>query len=111
MAAAPSPASPPGSSGSGGAGLPTAGFVRLPRRTLIELLAQSLGQEKAEDVVTAAARDLGLPVFGDYNREQTLAVLERLAGMSGLVGVVARFAKARLILLFKNDGPKSQPPL
>lgn len=31
--------------------------------------------------------------------------------MEGLVAVVARFAKVRLILLFKSEGSKSQPPV
>lgn len=92
-------------------GLPTGGFTRLPRQTLLEYLAASLGQEKAEEVVNQATRELGLPMTGDYNREQTLRLLEHLAAMAGLVGVVARFTKARLILLFKSEGTKSQPPL
>lgn len=91
--------------------LPTGGFTRLPRQTLVDFLAASLGQEKASDAVTQAATDLGMPIYGEYNREQTLNILERLTRMEGLVAVVARFAKARLILLFKSEGPKSQPPV
>lgn len=49
--------------------LPTGGFTRLPRQTLIDFLAASLGQEKASEAVTLAATDLGMPLYGEYNRE------------------------------------------
>ncbi len=79
---------------------------RLPRGDLAEQLAASLGREKAEEAVVTAAERLGLQ--GDaYDRDQTLRILDLLAVESGLVGVVARFAKARVLLKFA--GPKSQP--
>ena len=36
----------------------------------------------------------------DLDRSQALAVMDSLAGGEDLVGIVAQFAKARLILLF-----------
>jgi hypothetical protein len=69
------------------------------RHSLVALLAPTLGQEKAEDVVVGALRLLGLPE-DNLDQRQALAMLEQLAGVPGLVGVTARFAKARVILLF-----------
>ena len=67
------------------------------RGTLVGLLASTLGQEKSEEAIAAAMRKLGL--FGlTLDRAQALLVLEDLALSPGLVGVTARFAKARLLL-------------
>jgi hypothetical protein len=66
---------------------------------LVELLATSVGQEKSEEVVREAMTRLGFE--GDeLDGRQSLRVLELLATMGGIVGVTARFAKARLLLLF-----------
>ena len=83
------------------------GVVRhlsVPKRTveryrLVALLAPTLGQEKAEEVVLGSLRVLGLPE-DRLDQRQALSILEQLAAVPGLVGVTARFAKARLILLF-----------
>jgi hypothetical protein len=66
---------------------------------LVGLLAGTVGQERAEDAVLEVVRRLGLPTRS-LSRDQTLAVLDDLAVRPGLVGVTARFAKARAILLF-----------
>lgn len=70
---------------------------RLARYTLVGHLSRSLGQEKAEDVVDEAAHQVGIGT-DDWERDEALLLLEALANMPGLVGVVARFAKARIIL-------------
>ena len=73
----------------------------LSRARLATLLSASVGQEKAAEVVLAAQRSLGYA--GDaLTQEQTLAILDVLARSGGLVGTVARFAKARVILLFEQ---------
>lgn len=64
---------------------------------LLPLLAPALGTEKARDAVTASA----LRQRFDPRRlshDEALAVLDDLAHTEGIVGVVARFAKARFLL-------------
>ncbi len=64
---------------------------------VVSMLARSLGDEKARDVVAAAMGELKLS--GDrLSDAEALLVLERLASRDGVVGTVARFAKARLLL-------------
>ncbi len=64
---------------------------------LVGLLSASLGDEKARDAVRAAAEQLGLREQV-IDREQALAVLEKIAAKPGLVGIAARFAKTRVHL-------------
>jgi len=66
---------------------------------IVGLLASTVGQERAEEAVLEAVRRLGLPARA-LSRDQTMMVLDDLAARAGLVGVTARFAKARAILLF-----------
>ena len=73
---------------------------RLSRVELVAMLAESLGSEKALQAVTAGAATLGL-VAADFDREEALRLLDHLAAEQGLVGIVARFAKARVILAVK----------
>ena len=73
---------------------------RMSRVQLVGLLSESLGDTKATEVVTAAAAQMGLGLI-EYDRSQTLQILERVADEPGLVGIVARFAKARAILAMK----------
>jgi hypothetical protein len=72
-----------------------------PLSALWALLGKSLGHDKAEQLVIAAARDLG--ISGDIDRHQALQVLEKLGGEPGLVGVVARFAAVRIHLGWSNE--------
>lgn len=68
------------------------------RRTeLVNLLAPSLGREKADEAIELACRDLGVE-GADLSLDEALAVLEHLAAQGGFVAVIARFAKARLAL-------------
>jgi hypothetical protein len=73
---------------------------RLSRQELVSYLSESLGDAKATEVVSATATQMGMGLV-DYDRAQTLQILERVADEPGLVGIVARFAKARAILSMK----------
>ena len=72
----------------------------LSRKQLVEMLSESLGDDKARQVIGDTVARLG---FGglEYDREQVLAILEAMTEEPGLVGVVARFAKARAILALR----------
>jgi hypothetical protein len=72
---------------------------RLAKSQLVALLAPTLGIEKGAEVVGTAASRLGY-LQDDLDRTQALAVMDSLANGDDLVGIVAQFAKARLILLF-----------
>jgi cellulase/cellobiase CelA1 len=64
---------------------------------LVSMLGRSLGDEKAREVVTAAMAELHLA--GERLSEaEAESVLEQLASREGVVGTVARFAKARFLL-------------
>lgn len=71
----------------------------LSLRELVPLLAHAVGQEKSHEAILAGVRRLGLPE-DRLDREQAGALFEDLAAQGGLVSITARFAKARLILLF-----------
>jgi hypothetical protein len=75
---------------------------RLPKRALIMLLGATLGEEKAREVITEAAKSLGL-WDDEYDREQTLQILERIAQQPDLVGIAARFVKSRVHLQWGSD--------
>ncbi len=64
---------------------------------LLPLLAPALGIDKARDATTAAAARLKLDPHA-LTREHALLVLDELTKNEGIVGVVARFAKARFLL-------------
>jgi hypothetical protein len=76
---------------------PSSSKLRLAAVDLLPLLAPALGTEKARDAVTTSAHRLQLDPQ-NLSREQALAVLDVLAATDGIVGVVARFAKARFLL-------------
>jgi hypothetical protein len=73
---------------------------RLPISELVALLAPTIGQEKSAEAITAAARASGI-TEDRLTQEQALGLFEVLASHDGLVGVTARFAKARLVLRFR----------
>ena len=64
---------------------------------LVALLAPALGADKAREVVLAAARSFRFAPMA-LSQAQALTVLEQLAATPGIVGVVCRFAKARVLL-------------
>lgn len=66
---------------------------------VVGLISGAVGQERAEEAVLDAVRRLRLPSRA-LSRNQTLAVFDDLASRTGPVGLAARFAKARAILLF-----------
>jgi len=67
------------------------------REDLAALLAPTLGQEKSEEVIVEALRQLGFPL-NPISLSQGLAALDQLASTEGIVGVAARFAKANLLM-------------
>ena len=64
-------------------------------RSLIEMLAASLGWEKSAEVVDAAVLRLNYPPVL-ITPEQASEVLAELAKRRGMVGVSARFARSRM---------------
>lgn len=72
------------------------------RGELVGLLSPTLGAHKAEEVLSGVCASLGLE-SESFSAETALLVFERLAAEEGLIGVTARFAKARLALLFPSS--------
>ena len=72
----------------------------IPRAEIVHMLS-ALGEAKANDVVLKTARELGLPTEM-FDGRQALQILEAIARQPGLVGITARFAKARAILRWKT---------
>jgi hypothetical protein len=87
---APRPAEPPASSTA--RTTVTAGEVAA-------LLSSAMGAEKATETVLNAARRLGFAPER-LDKVQAIALLDHLAAEPGIVGLCARFGKARLILRF-----------
>ena len=69
----------------------------MSRVDLVALLAPALGAEKARDATEAACSKLRLDARV-LSHDEALHVLDELATNDGIVGVVARFAKARFLL-------------
>jgi hypothetical protein len=86
---------------------------------LVDLFAPALGVDKSVSLVLSTASDLGL-VVNQLDTHGALAIIDRLSKSEGLVGVVAKFAKAQLILkvtehadeeqLWRNRPPASESP-
>ncbi len=74
---------------------PTPARIRL--KDLARMLAPSIGEARGEEVVRDAAMKLGIE-GPETSRDRALELLELLATETGVVGVTARFAKARLLL-------------
>jgi hypothetical protein len=66
---------------------------------IADLLTSALGAEKAQEIVRAAVRRFGFTPER-LDRTQAMALLDQLAVEPGVVGLCARFGKARLILRF-----------
>jgi hypothetical protein len=69
----------------------------ITRASLAARLRETLGEDKATELVNQVADQLGLPAT-DLTLTEALRVLDALASRPGLVGIVSRFAKARLHL-------------
>ena len=67
------------------------------RLMLTNLLTGTLGRDVAAAAVHEAADALALPDTA-WTHDQALTVLDAMAEKQGIVGVTARFAKARLLL-------------
>lgn len=68
-----------------------------PAIDVLSLLAPAIGYEKARDVVDAAAKELGVSAEA-CDRETAILLLEIIGRSDGIVGVVARFARTRVLL-------------
>jgi hypothetical protein len=66
---------------------------------LLSFLTPSLGEEKAAEAVQQHAKTLRLNPSA-LSRADALALLEAMSSASGLLGVVARFAKVRFLLRY-----------
>jgi hypothetical protein len=95
---APPPEAPREGATAGSGTGPRSGPV-LSARVLAELLAHTLGLEKAEEALITSARRLSLP-HDKLDRDQASRVFEDLSQKDGLVGIAARFAKARMLLKY-----------
>jgi hypothetical protein len=87
-----------------GDALPVSFVQKVPRVLLLgeiaELLASTVGQERADEAVREVVQRLAFPANA-LTREQTLALLDAIAVRPGLLGMTARFAKTRAIQLFE----------
>lgn len=77
--------------------VPPIGPARVRLKDLVRMLAPSIGEARGEEVVRETATKLGLEGL-DMSHDQALELLEVLAKEAGVVGVTARFAKARMLL-------------
>jgi hypothetical protein len=64
----------------------------------MDLIAPALGAEKARDAIEHAAARCGVDVSTGLSYDGALSVLDEMTNVEGIVGVVARVAKARVLL-------------
>ena len=74
----------------------------LPRDELIAQLSASLGDTKAAELVNSISNELGFFSHKGFSQTQALSILEVISSAPGLVGIVARCAKARVILKYNK---------
>ena len=65
---------------------------------LMHLIVPALGTEKARDAIEQAAARRGVDMTAGLTYSGALTVLDEMTRVEGIVGVVARFAKARFLL-------------
>jgi len=65
---------------------------------IMHLIVPALGIEKSRDAVAQAAARCGVDMSSGLTYSGALAVLDEMTKVEGIVGVVARFAKARFLL-------------
>lgn len=85
-----------GASPSNDAGLSPAS-ARGPSEIVL-LISPALGLEKAREAIGQAATRRGIDPSVPFSHADALAVLDEMTKVDGIVGVVARFAKARFLL-------------
>jgi hypothetical protein len=76
--------------------LPTPSDERIGRSRAVDLLASTLGEEKALAAWDDAGRRLGFPPSDSLRREQVIAIFDAISLAPGLVGVAGRYARLRL---------------
>lgn len=76
---------------------PPSSETRITRESLVAMLAPALGDAAAKKAVEDHLTALRL-TEASLSVEDTGRVLEHMAGVEGILGTVARFAKARLLL-------------
>jgi hypothetical protein len=91
-------AGPVGSASSGTSGNSLSPSARAATVDIVPLIAPALGIEKARDAIEAAAARRGVDIATGLSHAGALAVLDEMTKVDGIVGVVARFAKARFLL-------------
>ena len=79
----------------GSAAMPPPPVVRIE---IMHLIAPALGAEKARDAIEQAAARRGVDVSTGLSYSGALSVLDEMTKVEGIVGIVARFAKARFLL-------------
>jgi hypothetical protein len=76
--------------------------LKVFRNQVIDVLTQGLGASEAARVVHSTADALG---FGpELEVVQALRLLDRLAGVPGLVGITAHFSKSHALLAWQTGG-------
>jgi hypothetical protein len=65
---------------------------------IMHLIVPALGTEKARQAIEEAAARRGVDIATGLSYNGALAVLDEMTNVEGIVGVVARFAKARFLL-------------
>ncbi len=65
---------------------------------IAHLISPALGIEKAREAIGHAATRRGVDLSAPLSHADALALLDEMTKVEGIVGVVARFAKARFLL-------------
>jgi hypothetical protein len=65
---------------------------------IMHLIVPALGASSARDAIEQAAARCGIDLSSGLTYKGALAVLDEMTKVEGIVGVVARFAKARFLL-------------
>ena len=69
---------------------------------IMHLIVPALGTEKAREAIEQAATRCRVDLTSGLSYNSALAVLDEMTKVEGIVGVVARFAKARFLLNPRN---------
>jgi hypothetical protein len=69
---------------------------------IMHLIVPALGTEKAREAIEQAAARCRVDLASGLSYNGALAVLDEMTKVEGIVGVVARFAKARFLLNPRN---------